>query len=394
VPLTAFKALSFYVKSPSPGGILVPGFNFGTATFDGDKYVVSYDGEDGEGIQIGNTWQRIVIPIPAAKPAAINFLFNVWITVDQQGKVLYIDEVKLITEPLTLSDIVISSAGVNPIPGATSEPQYPISNLLPNMKLVYTIDGVTTTLFNRNLKIDNWYSPITFNVSGSASSTGNTMTGGYITEAANGGTFDMTVGFNGKTSNQATYAISAKNLIEIDNFSSGATHVAGHQDGVTGGFNGGDWGWGQMDTNGYFGGGNVDDVRLTQQQGKSCFSFSVNNGDWGGAVGGRITANSTWNLANVDYISFKYYTTTAGNRAVFGLRSGNVGRDEAAWPSTYTVNFTTLNAWTEVKIPKTQFAGNVAWGAVNGWRFFTGGLGFPNHGGGTVFIADIVASEN
>jgi len=391
ITISDYTALSLWIMSPSNGGVKISDMAIGTDSTWEEKYAIIYSGETGLGFTATATWTQIIIPIPKGISGTFDGVFSVWLE-NQDGKTLYIDDIRFIKDTSTFSIVMPNQANV---PIITASSSTPMKEILGNMKLVYTIGGKTATLFNKNIAFDTWFTP-TFTVTGQASSTGTTMENAVLTTTAQkGGSFEVTVGFEGKTAKE-TYVISSKDIIIIDTFTSGATHVAGHRDGQSA-WNGGDWGWGQMDANGYFGGGNIDDVRITEKENVPCFSFSVNSGDYGGAVGGRVidgTPLVSWNLSQSEYITFSYYTTTAGNSAVFGLRSGNVGRDEGTWPSTFRVNFTVLNAWTEVKITKAQLGGTVNWAAVNGWRFFVGGLGAPNHGGGTVFISNMAAVKD
>lgn len=381
INLDAFTALSLWVRSPDNARI--SSITVGIDTLWGNQYAVVYTGETGQGIAATDTWTQIIIPIPSNIAVTADGVLAMWLE-NQEGKILYVDDVRFISDSSTFSIVLPAASDVPLIVAAASTP---ISTLLANMKLVYTVDGKTGTLFNKNISIDKWFSPITFTVTGDAGSTGTTMAGANLTNTVKGGAFNLTVGFGGVTSAPVAYQISDKDILIIDNFTGRSGSVAGAE-----AINGGQWGWGQQDPNGYFGEGNIDFVAFAEIEDVPCFNFTVNNGDWGGAMAGRVNGGP-WDLTALEYISFSYYTTTAGNSAVFGVQSGGGARDQN-FNGTYTVNFTVLNAWTEVKITKAQLAGITDWDNITGWRFFVGGLGFPNHGGGMVYISNIAAMKD
>ena len=181
-------ALSFWVKGDD---IRVIAFGFLDDAVSGkDALNVEYKGEDGTGIMAANTWQQIVIPLPAsnAKGAAISRreVFKLWITTaENNNKTLYIDDIDLVSTPRNFEIVIPSTKSISA--GTVS-----IAELLGNYKAEYMINGKKISLFSNTVKFSNWFE-MTYNASGGASISGDNITAT--------GNFTLTVGFGGKTSN-------------------------------------------------------------------------------------------------------------------------------------------------------------------------------------------------
>jgi len=145
------NALSFWARSPDAISIQYVTVGAGAIGHGGD-YAVSYTGEDNKGISIDDEWTRVIVPIPKRVSVHIDEIFDLWIPASEEGRVLYIDEIELISVSLSIDRIDLREPDEISPSGRT-----PVSKILRGMKVVYSVDQTPVSLFNENVQFENYH---------------------------------------------------------------------------------------------------------------------------------------------------------------------------------------------------------------------------------------------
>ncbi|GHV87709.1 hypothetical protein AGMMS50267_00690 [Spirochaetia bacterium] len=348
INLAAVNALSFWVKSPD--GVILDTVGFGDVAGDVD-YRVRYRGEDNlSGIAVGTEWQQIIVPLPGNPASEISGAFFLSAGIANiKDKTLYIDDIEYVTTVVTLQSITIPAAAE---PIAAAPETTPAAALTSGMKGVYSAAGKTVTLVKGNAALENWYTGVTYTVSGAV-----TEAGGVLTPGTVGAAFTLAVSFGGKTSNTLSSTISTQVFFLIDDFedatapsttaTSGDNRFTGYaRNALSGNWQNTTW-------------------RSTEQPQAGNYSGKLQYGNYAPneAGSGILMTGATrrklpiYNLTGFTKITFWFKTLRAETKYFFVLR--DTAAPVGEYNQEFTGQVTAAGEWVKVELPISAFVKGV-----------------------------------
>ena len=200
VDWSAVDALSFWVKASND---MVVTFGFLDDVGSGaDIYNVEITGET-----VNSSWKRVLIPLPRSMSVSRKQVFKLWIPNTATGS-LYIDEICLVTVQDKTSAFAIPES-VQLAPNASEV----IVQLIGTYNVVHTFSGGTISLASTSFKPENWFTTITYAI------TGNAGKDGAFILAGPSGNFELVMSADDIISNTMYGEIKTPSSRVIDNLS-------------------------------------------------------------------------------------------------------------------------------------------------------------------------------
>ncbi|MDR2702058.1 MAG: hypothetical protein LBB72_06485 [Spirochaetaceae bacterium] len=350
--ISSFNALSFWVRGDTEGKFASAAFGGGDVEGEYLGYLVTYTGEDNDGIPFTTEWSRVIVPVP--KPADGTIIRALHFTAGDgllYGKTLWIDRAEFVNCDVVLDSIELIADTIPAInSGSVSTPVSEI--LYGNMKVKYIVDGQTVTLVNGgNVDFFEWFAGgISYTVSGG----GVTQSGGELSNGTSGADYSLSIGFGGKTSNTAGLKVSTLSFIVMDNFTQVSDAIP-DQPAKFGDTGGGAW-W----------------IGHSTEFGPNSAAVMVNG--TGDANFTRIH-NGPWNLSVYDAITINYLVKSVGGAQETGAVPANcrafidVREGPATWRQcTTALARTNYATWSPQVLRKSQFPGTTNWANITAWR--------------------------
>ena len=165
INLNAVDALQLWVRSGG-GPITISYVGFGADVFTyGDKYSVRYAGENNTGIEVTDTWQKIVVPVPKRVNAKVSQAFMLYVadaSATLNGKVLYLDDIEFIETTVAINAIIPQTREI-PFGSPT-----PLTTFVTGLKVEYLVGGAdTVSLYNSRVDFSSFHT-VSYSATGGA----------------------------------------------------------------------------------------------------------------------------------------------------------------------------------------------------------------------------------